>query len=62
MATEMTTPTSAGFKSGSLIEHMKTVESKGQELDNISFLQPCLTNPTHVSERRYYRNQRNGSI
>ncbi|XP_027414481.1 xin actin-binding repeat-containing protein 2 isoform X3 [Bos indicus x Bos taurus] len=39
---EMTTPTSAEFKSGSLIEHMKTVENKGQERDNISFLQPCL--------------------
>ncbi|XP_060991436.1 xin actin-binding repeat-containing protein 2 isoform X3 [Dama dama] len=39
---EMTSPTSAEFKSGSLIEHMKTVENKGQERDNISFLQPCL--------------------
>ncbi|OWK00145.1 hypothetical protein Celaphus_00015811, partial [Cervus elaphus hippelaphus] len=39
---EMTSPTFAEFKSGSLIEHMKTVENKGQERDNISFLQPCL--------------------
>nr|XP_058909926.1 xin actin-binding repeat-containing protein 2 isoform X3 [Kogia breviceps] len=37
---EMTTSTSAEFKSESLIEHMKTVENKGQEQDNISFLQP----------------------
>ena len=27
---EMTSPTSAEFKSGSLIEHMKTMENKGQ--------------------------------
>uniref|UniRef100_A0A8C6E456 Xin actin binding repeat containing 2 n=1 Tax=Moschus moschiferus TaxID=68415 RepID=A0A8C6E456_MOSMO len=39
---EMTTPASAEFKSGSLIEHLKTVENKSQERDNISFLQPCL--------------------
>ncbi|XP_057602220.1 xin actin-binding repeat-containing protein 2 isoform X3 [Hippopotamus amphibius kiboko] len=38
----MTTPTSAEFKSELLIEHIKTVENKGQEQDDISFLQPGL--------------------
>ncbi|KAF6362409.1 xin actin binding repeat containing 2 [Rhinolophus ferrumequinum] len=39
---EMTTTTPAEFKSELLIEHIKTLENKGQELDNISFLQPYL--------------------
>ncbi|XP_059962682.1 xin actin-binding repeat-containing protein 2 isoform X2 [Mesoplodon densirostris] len=47
---EMTTSISAEFKSESLIEHMKTVENKGQEQDNISFLQPCLQ-PIHMCQK-----------
>ncbi|XP_070437633.1 xin actin-binding repeat-containing protein 2 isoform X3 [Equus przewalskii] len=37
---EMTTSTSTEFNSESLIEHIETPENKGQEQDNISFLQP----------------------
>ncbi|XP_059871667.1 xin actin-binding repeat-containing protein 2 isoform X2 [Delphinus delphis] len=47
---EMTTSTSAEFKSESPIEHMKTVENKGQEQDNIPFLQPCLQ-PIHMCQK-----------
>ncbi|KAM5265248.1 xin actin-binding repeat-containing protein 2 isoform 3-T3 [Hipposideros larvatus] len=39
---EITTTTSAEFKSEFLIEHIKTLENKGQELGNISLLQPYL--------------------
>uniref|UniRef100_A0A673UCX4 Xin actin binding repeat containing 2 n=1 Tax=Suricata suricatta TaxID=37032 RepID=A0A673UCX4_SURSU len=39
---EMTVPTSSEFKSESLIKPIKTLENKGQEQDNISFLQPYL--------------------
>lgn len=39
---EIATTTSAEFKSELLIEHIKTLENKGQELSNISFLQPYL--------------------
>uniref|UniRef100_A0A8C9CCD9 Xin actin binding repeat containing 2 n=1 Tax=Phocoena sinus TaxID=42100 RepID=A0A8C9CCD9_PHOSS len=48
---EMTTSTSAEFKSESQIEHMKTVENKEQ--DNISFLQPCLQ-PIHMCQKVDY--------
>ncbi|XP_077927065.1 xin actin-binding repeat-containing protein 2 [Halichoerus grypus] len=37
---EMTVATSTEFKSESLIEHIKTLENKGLEQDNVSFLQP----------------------
>nr|XP_025708589.1 xin actin-binding repeat-containing protein 2-like isoform X2 [Callorhinus ursinus] len=37
---EMTVATSAEFKSESLREHIKTLENKGLEQDNVSFLQP----------------------
>ncbi|XP_025708589.2 xin actin-binding repeat-containing protein 2 isoform X2 [Callorhinus ursinus] len=36
----MTVATSAEFKSESLREHIKTLENKGLEQDNVSFLQP----------------------
>lgn len=39
---EMTATTSAEFKNEPLIEHIKTLENKGQEQHNISFLQPYL--------------------
>lgn len=39
---EMTTPTPTEWKSESLMEHMKTLENKGQGQDNISFLQSYL--------------------
>uniref|UniRef100_G1NUB1 Xin actin binding repeat containing 2 n=1 Tax=Myotis lucifugus TaxID=59463 RepID=G1NUB1_MYOLU len=39
---EMTTPTPTEWKSESLMEHMKALENKGQEQDNISFLQSYL--------------------
>uniref|UniRef100_A0A452UC82 Xin actin binding repeat containing 2 n=1 Tax=Ursus maritimus TaxID=29073 RepID=A0A452UC82_URSMA len=39
---ETTVATSAEFKSESLIEHIKTLENKGQEQGNIYFLQPYL--------------------
>ncbi|XP_015421237.1 PREDICTED: xin actin-binding repeat-containing protein 2 isoform X2 [Myotis davidii] len=39
---EMTAPTPTEWKSESLMEHMKTLENKGQEQDNISFLQSYL--------------------
>ncbi|XP_011356507.1 xin actin-binding repeat-containing protein 2 isoform X2 [Pteropus vampyrus] len=39
---EMTTTTSSVFKSESPIEHIRTLENKGQEQDNIYFLQPYL--------------------
>uniref|UniRef100_A0A667H3N6 Xin actin binding repeat containing 2 n=2 Tax=Lynx canadensis TaxID=61383 RepID=A0A667H3N6_LYNCA len=39
---EMTVPTSSEFKSESLIEPIKTLGNKGQEQDNVSFLQPYL--------------------
>ncbi|XP_012506128.1 PREDICTED: xin actin-binding repeat-containing protein 2 [Propithecus coquereli] len=39
---EMTTPTSPEFKGESLLEHIKTLENKGQEQDHLSFLQPYL--------------------
>ncbi|XP_032335509.1 xin actin-binding repeat-containing protein 2 isoform X3 [Camelus ferus] len=47
---EMTTPTSAAFKSDSLIEHMKTLENKLQEQNNMSFLQPYLQS-IHMSQK-----------
>uniref|UniRef100_A0A8D1FBZ2 LIM zinc-binding domain-containing protein n=1 Tax=Sus scrofa TaxID=9823 RepID=A0A8D1FBZ2_PIG len=47
---EMTTLTSAEFESESLIDHLKTVENKGQEQDNTSFLQPYLQ-PIHLSQK-----------
>lgn len=39
---EMTTPTPTEWKSESLMEHIKTLGNKGQEQDNISFLQSYL--------------------
>uniref|UniRef100_A0A8C3W503 Xin actin binding repeat containing 2 n=1 Tax=Catagonus wagneri TaxID=51154 RepID=A0A8C3W503_9CETA len=47
---EMTTLTSAEFESELLIEHLKTVENKGQEQDNTSSLQPYLQ-PIHISQK-----------
>lgn len=39
---ETTAPTSAECRSGSLMEHIKTLENKGQQQDSISFPQPYL--------------------
>ncbi|XP_014588003.2 xin actin-binding repeat-containing protein 2 isoform X3 [Equus caballus] len=47
---EMTTSTSTEFNSESLIEHIETPENKGQEQDNISFLQPRLQS-IHMSQK-----------
>uniref|UniRef100_A0A8C5VDH7 Xin actin binding repeat containing 2 n=1 Tax=Microcebus murinus TaxID=30608 RepID=A0A8C5VDH7_MICMU len=47
---EMTTPTSSEFKSESLLEHIKTLENKGQEQDHLSFLQQCLKS-AHVCQK-----------
>nr|XP_014715902.2 xin actin-binding repeat-containing protein 2 isoform X4 [Equus asinus] len=47
---EMTTSTSTEFNSESLIEHIEIPENKGQEQDNISFLQPHLQS-IHLSQK-----------
>uniref|UniRef100_A0A8C0TUI3 LIM zinc-binding domain-containing protein n=2 Tax=Canis lupus familiaris TaxID=9615 RepID=A0A8C0TUI3_CANLF len=47
---ETTVATSAEFKSESLVEHIKTLENKGQEQDNISSLQPYLQS-IHICQK-----------
>nr|KAF6354137.1 xin actin binding repeat containing 2 [Pipistrellus kuhlii] len=47
---EMTSPTPTEWKSESLMEHIKTLGNKGQEPDNISFLQSYLQS-IHVCQK-----------
>ncbi|XP_008592944.1 PREDICTED: xin actin-binding repeat-containing protein 2 isoform X3 [Galeopterus variegatus] len=47
---EMSIPASPEFKSGSPIQPVKTLDNKGQEQDNISFLQPY-PQSTHMCQK-----------